>query len=71
MLGPATLAEVRRRVGAVFQDPDDQLFMNTVREDVGFGPANLGVRPPAREAVIAEALEAVGAGGLADRTPTI
>ena len=38
------LLEVRRRVGIVFQDPDDQLFMPTVRDDVGFGPANLGVR---------------------------
>jgi cobalt/nickel transport system ATP-binding protein len=33
------MAEVRRRVGIVFQDPDDQLFMPTVREDVAFGPA--------------------------------
>jgi cobalt/nickel transport system ATP-binding protein len=39
-----TLAELRRRVGLVFQDPDDQLFMPTVREDIGFGPANLGLR---------------------------
>ena len=38
----ATLAEIRRRVGIVFQDPDDQLFMPTVRDDVAFGPANLG-----------------------------
>ena len=37
-------AEIRRRVGIVFQDPDDQLFMPTVAEDVGFGPANLGLR---------------------------
>ena len=34
--------EVRRRVGLVFQDPDDQLFCNTVIEDVAFGPLNLG-----------------------------
>ena len=39
----ATLREIRRRVGIVFQDPDDQLFMPTVGEDVAFGPANLGV----------------------------
>ena len=38
----ATCAEIRRRVGIVFQDPDDQLFMPTVRDDVAFGPANLG-----------------------------
>ena len=40
----ANLAEIRRRVGIVFQDPDDQLFMPTVRDDVAFGPANLGLR---------------------------
>ncbi|MGH7128452.1 MAG: energy-coupling factor ABC transporter ATP-binding protein, partial [Planctomycetaceae bacterium] len=37
------LAEIRRRVGLVFQDPDDQLFCPTVREDVAFGPLNLGL----------------------------
>ncbi|MBD3006749.1 energy-coupling factor ABC transporter ATP-binding protein [Streptomyces sp. 5-10] len=40
----AHLAEIRRRVGIVFQDPDDQLFMPTVREDVAFGPAAAGLR---------------------------
>ena len=40
----AGLAEIRRRVGIVFQDPDDQLFMPTVAEDVAFGPQNLGTR---------------------------
>ena len=39
---PDDLREIRRRVGIVFQDPDDQLFMPTVRSDVAFGPANLG-----------------------------
>jgi energy-coupling factor transporter ATP-binding protein EcfA2 len=38
------LREIRRRVGVVFQDPDDQLFMATVRQDVAFGPANLASR---------------------------
>ncbi|MEZ5247865.1 MAG: ATP-binding cassette domain-containing protein [Ilumatobacteraceae bacterium] len=37
------LREIRRRVGLVFQDPDDQLFMPTVRADVAFGPANHGL----------------------------
>ena len=40
------LLEVRRRVGIVFQDPDDQLFMPTVRDDVAFGPAHLRLRGP-------------------------
>jgi cobalt transport protein ATP-binding subunit len=38
-----TLAALRARVGLVFQDPDDQLFMTTVAEDVAFGPRNLGL----------------------------
>ncbi len=38
-----TLGTLRARVGLVFQDPDDQLFMTTVAEDVGFGPRNLGL----------------------------
>ncbi len=66
--GP-NLAEIRRRVGLVFQDPDDQLFMQTVRDDVAFGPANLGIERPARDHVVSTALDAVGAGALADRTP--
>ncbi len=37
------LGEVRRQIGFLFQDPDDQLFCPTVREDVAFGPLNLGL----------------------------
>lgn len=61
--------EIRRRVGIVFQDPDDQLFMPTVRDDVAFGPANLGLRGEALEARIASALEAVAMSEFADRAP--
>jgi cobalt/nickel transport system ATP-binding protein len=63
------LAEVRRRVGVVFQDPDDQLFCPTVAEDVAFGPANLGLRGAALAARVAEALAQVGLSGVADRPP--
>ena len=63
------LREIRRRVGIVFQDPDDQLFMPTVREDVAFGPANLGLRGEALEARVRAALEAVGMADHADRAP--
>lgn len=56
----ATLAEIRRRVGIVFQDPDDQLFLPTVAEDVAFGPANLGLRGAALAERVDEALTAVG-----------
>jgi cobalt/nickel transport system ATP-binding protein len=65
----ANLREVRRRVGIVFQDPDDQLFMPTVRQDVGFGPANLGHRGEALAARVAAALAAVGMEGVEDRPP--
>lgn len=64
-----TLKEVRRRVGIVFQDPDDQLFMPTVREDVAFGPANLGHDAPEIELRVKEALVAVGMEDHADRPP--
>jgi cobalt/nickel transport system ATP-binding protein len=56
----ACLKEVRRRVGIVFQDPDDQLFMPTVGEDVAFGPANLGLRGDELRERVDEALGAVG-----------
>ena len=63
------LREIRRRVGIVFQDPDDQLFMPTVRDDVAFGPANLGLRGAALEARVTGALEQVGMADFADRPP--
>ena len=63
------LLEIRRRVGIVFQDPDDQLFMPTVRDDVAFGPANLGLRGDELAARVDEALSAVGMGEHADRAP--
>jgi cobalt/nickel transport system ATP-binding protein len=65
----ATVAEVRRRVGLVFQDPDDQLFMPTVRQDVAFGPANEGLRGAALEARVRRALDRAGVADLADRAP--
>ena len=63
------LTEIRRRVGIVFQDPDDQLFMPTVRDDVAFGPANLGLRGPALADAVAAALRQVGMLDVADRPP--
>ena len=63
------LKEIRRRVGIVFQDPDDQLFMPTVRDDVAFGPANLGLRGAELDQRVAEALAAVGMDDCADRPP--
>jgi cobalt/nickel transport system ATP-binding protein len=65
----AVLTEIRRRVGIVFQDPDDQLFMPTVAEDVAFGPANLGLRGAELAERVEEALRAVGMTEHRDRAP--
>jgi cobalt/nickel transport system ATP-binding protein len=63
------LREIRRRVGIVFQDPDDQLFMPTVFDDVAFGPANLGLSGEELRVRVKEALAAVGMEAFADRPP--
>jgi cobalt/nickel transport system ATP-binding protein len=65
----ANLLEIRRRVGIVFQDPDDQLFMPTVREDVEFGPFNMGLRGSELEERVLWALEQVQMLDFADRAP--
>ncbi|WP_214407306.1 energy-coupling factor ABC transporter ATP-binding protein [Pseudonocardia lacus] len=64
-----TVREVRRRVGVVFQDPDDQLFMPTVAEDVAFGPANFGVSGGELVARVEEALATVDMLEHRDRSP--
>jgi cobalt/nickel transport system ATP-binding protein len=63
------LAEIRRRVGIVFQDPDDQLFMPTVRDDVAFGPAQAGLRDADLARRVAAALGAVGMSDRRDAAP--
>jgi len=68
-LTAGTVREVRRTVGMVFANPDDQLFMPTVGEDVAFGPLNLGLSPQDVEERVAMSLEKVGVGHLADRPP--
>ncbi|MGB8382872.1 MAG: ABC transporter ATP-binding protein [Dermatophilaceae bacterium] len=65
----ANLPEIRRRVGIVFQDPDDQLFMPTARDDVAFGPMNLGLRGAELDRRVAHALAVVGMTAYADRPP--
>ena len=65
----ANLGEIRRRVGIVFQDPDDQLFMGTVRADVAFGPSNLGLRGAELDGRVMAALEQVGMAEDVDRPP--
>jgi cobalt/nickel transport system ATP-binding protein len=68
-LAKENLAEIRRTVGMVFQDPDDQLFMPTVFDDVAFGPLNMGLAAKEVEARVMEALERVEADNLRDKAP--
>jgi cobalt/nickel transport system ATP-binding protein len=63
------LHELRARVGLVFQDPDDQLFMPTVAEDVAFGPLNMGLDRTAVAERVDEALDAVRMRHVAERPP--
>jgi cobalt/nickel transport system ATP-binding protein len=63
------LAAVRAQVGLLFQDPDDQLFCPTVREDVAFGPQQLGIRGPELSGRVARALTQVGLAGFEERLP--
>jgi len=63
------LAEVRRTVGMIFQDPDDQLFMPTVFDDVAFGLSHQGLVADDVEARVMQALETVGAAHLKSRPP--
>jgi cobalt/nickel transport system ATP-binding protein len=65
----ANLRSIRSKVGIVFQDPDDQLFMPTVGEDVAFGPYNMGLRGEELEKVVLEALDLVGMTEFKDRPP--
>lgn len=62
-----TISHIRRTVGMVFQDPDDQLFMPTVEEDVAFGPLNMGLPPEAVNERVEQALMQVEATHLRKR----
>ncbi|MCR5026138.1 MAG: ATP-binding cassette domain-containing protein [Methanobrevibacter sp.] len=64
-----SLLEIRQRVGIVFQDPNDQLFAPTVKEDVAFGPMNLGLGYEEVEKRVDEALEMVEMKEFKDKTP--
>ncbi|MCU0666703.1 MAG: energy-coupling factor ABC transporter ATP-binding protein [Candidatus Omnitrophica bacterium] len=63
------LKDVRKAVGMIFQNPDDQLFMPTVFDDVAFGPLNLGLTKEEAERKVEESLGQVGAEHLSKRPP--
>ncbi|MRS12023.1 MAG: ABC transporter ATP-binding protein [Actinobacteria bacterium] len=62
-----TVRDVRRDVGLVFQDPDDQLFMTTLYEDVAFGPRNMGMSAAETDELVHRALHDVGLEDAASR----
>jgi len=66
-LEKSTLPAIRAKVGLVFQNPDDQLFSPTVREDVAFGPLHMGLKAEEIETAVAHALAQVGMAAYADR----
>jgi len=63
-LTPQTLATVRQRIGIVFQDPDNMLFMTTIADDIAFGPRNLGLSEEQVRERVATAMTATGLEGL-------
>lgn len=63
------LREIRREVGLVFQDPDDQLFMPTVFEDVAFGPLQMGLEGEEVRRRVGEALSRVGLAAYEEKAP--
>ncbi len=64
-----TLPLIRQRIGMVFQNPDDQLFMNTVYDDVAFGPRNYNLSEQEVEKRVIQSIEKVGIAHLKDRAP--
>jgi cobalt/nickel transport system ATP-binding protein len=68
-VSPNTLTQVRQKVGLVFQDSDNQLFMPTVIEDVAFGPLNLGLDRKQARTRAQDALAAVGMAHVAGKAP--
>ena len=64
-----SLLEVRKTVGIVFQNADDQLFAPTVMEDVAFGPLNLGYSEEEVKKIVKEVLKAVGMEGYENKPP--
>lgn len=68
-LTESNLPEIRRRVGLLFQDPDDQLFCATVEEDVAFGPQQLGLTEQEIRERVKDALKAVKLQGFESRAP--
>jgi len=61
--------KIRSLIGSCLEDPDDQLFMPTLFDDVAFGPLNMGLEPEQVKARVAEVLKTVGLINMADKAP--
>lgn len=68
-VGKENVKAIRKDVGIVFQDPDDQLFMPTVFDDIAFGPINLGYDKAEVKRRVTQALAGVGMEGFEERVP--
>jgi cobalt/nickel transport system ATP-binding protein len=68
-LNNKNLKKIRTRLGCCLENPDDQLFMPTLFDDVAFGPLNMGLGPEQVKERVAEALATVGLAGMADKAP--
>jgi cobalt/nickel transport system ATP-binding protein len=64
-----SLLNLRKRVGFVFQDPNDQLFASTVKQDVAFGPLNLGYSPEQVKKLVDDALKTVKMSEFMEKPP--
>lgn len=69
MRSESSFREARRRIGFLFQDSDDQLFCPTVRDEIGFGPLNFGLKREEVKEIIKRTLGLVGLEGFEDRSP--
>jgi cobalt/nickel transport system ATP-binding protein len=68
-LDKKNVPDIRKKVGVVFQDPDDQLFMSTVFDDVAFGPINMGFSEETVKERVKKSLQKVGLSGFEERCP--
>ncbi len=69
VLTKKNVKDIRKKVGVVFQNPDDQIFSPTVREDIAFGPVNLGLEMDEIESRVSEAMDLLEITHLASRPP--
>ncbi len=69
VVNSANMRKIRAMIGCCFENPDDQLFMPTLFDDVAFGPLNLGLEPDEVKNRVTETLEIVGLDSMADKAP--